>query len=1199
MKRLSLSAALAFSGVALFVHGAESPVPAGAVSLFDGTSKAKWSDAAGWTVDKRALVGAEGGKVLESRQSFANFSLRLEFMPADATSQASIVLPGGARVQIPAGTKKDWQQFELSYQQVEPRKARVSTWVNGQPLQKDVSAKVAGSAGSQQAGGGSAVIFSAEDSKKFKMTGNYSAAIRFSGKNGTLFSKCKESGPWVKNGKALFIQRGKLAMDIGWVGNMQTRSRVDDGKLHTAVLVVKNGHASLFLDGAEQAKRQLDAPDVSDFRVKLGEAGKGFGGKLDGTIQWAAFFNEALSEAEAKTLSRAEKFDDKRAVLSYDTAPASSADEFQPEPFKSVSGIDIPIGLSVSKGSVRFANIQVRPLAPVDHGVLISKLDDAAFKRGKKTYDTLCQSCHGTVDKVGMLPTALRFGKGTFKNGSDMVSMYRTVTEGYGQMVAQTWMKPSEVYDVVHYIRETYVKPHNKSQYVAVDDAYMASLPRGMNIKAPEPKGAQGKLDYRQSNAHLKMNYGPYLMWTYEVAPGNIAYKAIAQRLDGGPGGISKGKMFMAFDHDTMRIAAGWSGKFVNWRGIMFDGSHGTHTGIGGKPTFVNPVGPGWANPATGSFDDPRLRGRDKLPYGPLPREWAQYRGLYKYGDISILLYSVGDAAVLEQMTSAGDGVYARVLNIGKSSKALVHRIAPSTGVQVALAGSGASLAVEDGFHVLKVPGKSIARVKLFISAKGQAVVDAAAKAAGDIPNLRAYTSPGPRIWRETVSTKVVPGKGNAAYVADDIVVPYQNPWSSWMRIGGFDFFKDADRAAMCTVMGDVWTVSGLKSGELKWQRMATGLFQPLGVKIVDDVVYVSCRDQLAVIRDANGDGEADFIQSFNNDHQVTEHFHEFVMGLQTDAEGNFYYAKSARHAKKALVPHHGTLIRVSKDGKTSEILANGFRAANGVCLNPDGSFFVTDQEGHWTPKNRINRVVPNAKAPKFYGNYMGYHNVASSADSEMEEPLVWLTNAYDRSPAELVWVTSKKWGPLAGSLLNISYGYGRIYVIPYEEVNGVSQGGASVLRIPDLPTGVMRGRFHPDDGQLYVAGMSVWATARQDRAGGMWRIRYTGGEVMQPVGMKATVKGLEITFSSELKSAGNFKVQTWHLNRTGNYGGKHSKQKNLAVQSASVNGRVLSLAIDGLAPTRGMSVEGSVQSASGGSYPVKFHNTIHALGSE
>ena len=80
-------------------------------------------------------------------------------------------------------------------------------------------------------------------------------------------------------------------------------------------------------------------------------------------------------------------------------------------------------------------------------------------------------------------------------------------------------------------------------------------------------------------------------------------------------------------------------------------------------------------------------------------------------------------------------------------------------------------------------------------------------------------------------------------------------------------------------------------------------------------------------------------------------------MGLQTDAEGNFYYAKAARHGLTAVVPQHGTLLRVSKDGSRTEILATGFRAPNGVCLNPDGTFFLTDQEGFWTPKNRINWV--------------------------------------------------------------------------------------------------------------------------------------------------------------------------------------------------------------------------------------------------
>src|SRR2546422_8347969 len=194
---------------------------------------------------------------------------------------------------------------------------------------------------------------------------------------------------------------------------------------------------------------------------------------------------------------------------------------------------------------------------------------------------------------------------------------------------------------------------------------------------------------------------------------------------------------------------------------------------------------------------------------------------------------------------------------------------------------------------------------------------------------------------------------------------------------------------------------------------------------------YVTCRDQIALLRDLNGDGEIDFYENFNNDNQVTEHFHEFAMGLQTDREGNFYYAKSARHALPALVPHHGTLLKVSKDGSKTQIVATGFRAANGVCVNDDGTFFVTDQEGHWTPKNRINWVKPGG----FYGNMMAYDCPASSADNDMAQPLGWITNEKDRSPGEIVRVTSDKWGPLQGSLLNLSYGMGRIFLVPHEQV--------------------------------------------------------------------------------------------------------------------------------------------------------------------
>ena len=61
----------------------------------------------------------------------------------------------------------------------------------------------------------------------------------------------------------------------------------------------------------------------------------------------------------------------------------------------------------------------------------------------------------------------------------------------------------------------------------------------------------------------------------------NFAYKGIATRLDPGPGGVSRGQRWMIFDHDTMRMAAAWTGTgFIDWQGIHFDAAAAAATGL-------------------------------------------------------------------------------------------------------------------------------------------------------------------------------------------------------------------------------------------------------------------------------------------------------------------------------------------------------------------------------------------------------------------------------------------------------------------------------------------------------------------------------------------------------------------------------------------------------------------------------------------
>ncbi len=845
----------------------------------------------------------------------------------------------------------------------------------------------------------------------------------------------------------------------------------------------------------------------------------------------------------------------------------------------------------------------------IDHARLIENTSRGVLKMGQEIYQQVCHSCHGDLNFAGSIPQSLRFGEGQFRHGNDPHTMYQTITRGWRLMAPQVQLTPREKYAVIHYIRDHFVADHNRSQFFKVTPSYLNKLPKGKGL-GPEPVKMEPWKD---------MDYGPFLMSTFEiatkekrdkpwpkgkqadhVAPGaNIAYKAISIRLDEGDGGVSQGKQWLAFEHDTLRVAGVWTGEgFIDWHGINFDGRHVVRPRTIGKPLFETADGPGWANPLTGSFDDQRFKGMDGRRFGPLPRTWGRYKGLYKGNGQIVLNYEVGGADVMEQFESAEGGGVIRYLTIGKSTHDLKLRLSNSGIAADVIGEGGVRVTASDGFNIATIPAAATPLDIAFVIGNVVSKEGIAPK------DLSKWTKGGKAEWPDAIATVTIKGNQEGAFQWDSFSMPTLNPWKSRLRASGVDFSPDGKHAIVCCWDGDVWRVSGIddeSAGVTEWRRIASGLFQPLGVKLIDGRIYVTCRDQIVRLNDLNGDGETDHYECFNSDHQVTEHFHEFAMGLQADEEGNLYYAKSARHARPQLVAHHGTLLKVSADGAKTEILANGFRAANGVCRNPDGSFFVTDQEGHWNPMNRINRVVPSGR---FYGNMWSYGAPEDNSDSAMEKPLCWVDKGFDRSPAELLWVDSSKWGALNGRLLNLSYGHGRLEVVPHETVDGVMQGGLCRLPIPDFPTGTMRGRFHPGNEHLYLCGMAAWGTAQMQLPGGFYRIRATGKPMQLPVELNATKKGLKIVFTDPLDrrslvdSRERIHVRSWALKRSANYGSKHYDERphKLKDVSLSKDGKELFLELADMSPVWQMSIRYELISKDGREVNGEIQNTIHAL---
>ena len=191
----------------------------------------------------------------------------------------------------------------------------------------------------------------------------------------------------------------------------------------------------------------------------------------------------------------------------------------------------------------------------------------------------------------------------------------------------------------------------------------------------------------------------------------------------------------------------------------------------------------------------------------------------------------------------------------------------------------------------------------------------------------------------------------------------------------------------------------------------------------------------------------------------------------------------------------------------------------------------------------------------------------------------------------------------MCSSDLNLSYGNGKVFVVSHEIVGGRMQGGMCALPITPSPTGIMRGRFNPTDGQLYTCGLYSWAGDRT-RPGGFYRIRATGKPMFVPIGLHARKDGIAIAFTDRLdrKIAGdprNYGARVWSLKRAVRYGSDHINEHPVRIAAARISddGRTVSLEIPDIRPTWCMEITYAIRGASGEPVEGAIDNTIHRLG--
>ncbi|HTL57602.1 MAG TPA: DUF6797 domain-containing protein [Candidatus Limnocylindrales bacterium] len=904
--------------------------------------------------------------------------------------------------------------------------------------------------------------------------------------------------------------------------------------------------------------------------------------------------------------------------------------------------------LAVGEESVSAENI--------DHAGIITRWDEQSLERGHKLFLLACAPCHGTNGIQTINPQSRPFAVDKFQNGSDPFSIFKTITGGFKNMPSQTWMTPEQRYEVIQYIRESFLKKLNPTQYFPVSETYLGSLPkfdpaRAANIAAIK----SGQRDF-----------GPVL----ESQLGTNLADVLTFRL--------QDNVTLTYDLHHMRLAGAWQGGFLD----LSHTGHFEQRGEGQPQPQGTPLRglQHWYWAFNGRFNYPT---EGLLPRGPLPAALMRYKGHYVYNRQAILSFTIDGRDILElpEAEKADDSVIiSHTLRIArgpaqlrlcmgqgeKSSQQRCGLVLPqgsapegqggpvrgrlvvaasvipngdlpqgghSIGDFVAAGAFGATEGltweVDDQQRlILNIPGDGqprLVRVLCFagngtaaLRKFGERIHQAQPEAIVDPETL---THGGARLWPMALDVHGQLGKESNAYTLDTIPVPFNNPYGAWLRTSALAFFPDG-RAVVTTYGGDVWLVSGLDTPleHVTWSRFASGLYEPFGAQVIENQVYVTCRNGIVRLKDINNDGEADYYETFYADTDVSTFFHSFNFDLQVDRHGRLYFIKPGEYTDYKLP---GALVEISPDGKRAEVYCTGFRVPNGLGLLPDGRLTASDNQGNWMPASKINLVrrggfygyVQNLKGGGLFGDQWAPDGGRIDADrikppTSFDQPIIWMPQEFDNSSSGQLYVEDPRFGPLSGRLLHTSFGKGWMYYLMLQEVGPVAQ--AAIVALPfQFDAGLMRARFNPADGQVYATGLSGWQGPPDGKDGCLQRLRYTGRPAKLLDDLKVQHDGLALRFNFELDkaaalNAANYQLEQWNYLWSANYGSdqysvEHPGQKGhdrVPIQDIKLSNdkRQVFLTIPGLRPVNQVEIRLALQAADGAAFKELAYLTINAV---
>ena len=407
-------------------------------------------------------------------------------------------------------------------------------------------------------------------------------------------------------------------------------------------------------------------------------------------------------------------------------------------------------------------------------------------------------------------------------------------------------------------------------------------------------------------------------------------------------------------------------------------------------------------------------------------------------------------------------------------------------------------------------------------------------------------------------------------------------PTGEVIEVGGMDFDSQGV-LYVSTRRGRVWRIENALAetpSDAQWSIFAEGLHSGLGLKVVEDQVYVLQRGELSRLEDRDGDGVAEAIHTLSQGWGLTGNYHEFAFGLPRDDDGNYYISTNVGFWSPewwhglSKAPWRGWVLKVKPDGEV-EPIASGVRSPCGLGWNQEGDLFYTDNQGDWMPVCGLFHVTPGA----FFGHpaslrWTEAYGMGKDIPSSIEPPAqkrkpaaVWLPYEWSRSTGSLVTdSTGGRFGPFSGQQFVAELTNGNLLRVSMEKVRGEYQGAVFPF-MADLGSAV-RVRFAPD-GSLFV-GYTNRGWGGRAPGDGLARVRWSGENPTEMTSVHLEQDGFLVRFTEPHRAQvelSELSVREYDYNYWWDYGSPEMRERMLSVSSAkwSADGMSLKLTIPDL----------------------------------